>query len=106
MVNCESGKKFVPGQVFGSKTGPRFVPGKILLSPSGASTFIPGQVLYSSDRGSVFVPGNIVDTNSGEIRILKNMILNDCLYTDVFICFCYLKHKYFLVFLTHKIKWK
>lgn len=65
MVNCESGKKFVPGQVFGSKTGPRFVPGKILLSPSGASTFIPGQVLYSSDRGSVFVPGNIVDTNAG-----------------------------------------
>jgi hypothetical protein len=66
MVNCESGKKFVPGQVFGSKTGPRFVPGKILLSPSGASTFIPGQVLYSSDRGSVFVPGNIVDTNAGK----------------------------------------
>ena len=93
MVNCESGKKFVPGQVFGSKTGPRFVPGKILLSPSGASTFIPGQVLYSSDRGSVFVPGNIVDTNSGEIRILNNIILNGCLYTDVFICYCYLKHK-------------
>lgn len=65
MVNCESGKKFVPGQVFGSKTGPRFVPGKILMSPSGVSTFIPGQVVYSSDRGSVFVPGNIVDTSSG-----------------------------------------
>ncbi len=74
MVNCESGKKFVPGQVFGSKTGPRFVPGKILLSPSGASTFIPGQVLYSSDRGSVFVPGNIVDTNAGKNNNIQSQM--------------------------------
>ena len=65
MVNCETGKKFVPGQVFSGKNGPRFIPGKILMSPSGASTFIPGQVVYSCDRGSIFVPGNVVDTSKG-----------------------------------------